>query len=316
MKKKCQCYNLNGEGGGSPCLIEDIHTHDGLVWLDMGVGNVSKILDQFDHKPPLVKEVLSAKEPRPRAIIQGDSLLASFRGVNLNAGSNPEDMVSVRVWISGNVIVTSHKRKLLAIKELEQSLANGTGPKNSAEFLEMLLALLIEKTSDVVSKIGDALDAIGDNLTEAQSQNGRSEVNEMRRRIIQLRRYLAPQREALTRIQPSKLSWLDETHLMHMREVTDSCTRVLEDMDSERERATVLYEEFFALSQEVINQKMYLLTIVAVIFMPLSFLTGLLGINVGGIPGAEYRYGFIIVCLILFFTFLGQWWFLRRRRWV
>jgi zinc transporter len=77
-------------------------------------------------------------------------------------------------------------------------------------------------------------------------------------------------------------------------------TRYLEDLDAARERAAVTQEELVSRLSEQMDNRMYVLSVVAAIFLPLGFLTGLLGINVGGIPGAEYKAAFAIFC-----TFLG-----------
>ena len=113
-----------------------------------------------------------------------------------------------------------------------------------------------------------------------------------------------------------KISWLTDKNLLHFREIADANTRLLEDLAASKERANILYESLFAMAQEAMNQKMYILAIVAVIFMPLSFLTGLFGINVGGIPGRAYRYAFWIFCAVLFVILIAQFYWLRRRRWL
>lgn len=307
---------INQDGSVIVLSENDFSTYNGLVWIRLNLNTAHTFLKKMGTIPALVKAILLAKETRPRTLAYDNTLIATFRGVNLNPGSVPEDMVSVRVWMKENLIITVHNRPLASISDIEKALRESLGPKTVAEFLQTLLRTLIDKSAEVVSALGDRLDHVEDILSEKPDSTHRSLLNDMRRRLILLRRYLLPQRDAITRIPVDKLSWLTDVDLMHLREISDASTRLLEDLDAERERANVIHEELFAVAQEALNKKMYLLTIVAVIFMPLSFITGLLGINVGGIPGATFRYGFFVVCLLLFSIFLCQFMYLKRKRWI
>ncbi|OGT67728.1 MAG: hypothetical protein A3H43_04465 [Gammaproteobacteria bacterium RIFCSPLOWO2_02_FULL_42_9] len=313
-KKSIQLVQLSGNGGAVEISLEQLNLQQGLVWIWLDLTTVKQFLNQIKSNSPLVEEVLSAKATRPRTLAQNDALLATFRGVNLTKGSKPEDMVSIRLWMHKNMIVTVQHHDSTILSDIHASLCNGIGPKDASEFLEELLYEIVDKSAEVVSALGNKLDHIEDGMTENFEKINRIELNHIRRRIILLRRYLIPQREAINRIPADKLSWMNEINLMHLREITDASTRILEDIDAERERSTLIHEELFAMAQEAMNKKIYLLSMVAVIFMPLGFITGLLGINVGGIPGASFRFGFATVCLVLLVVFGLQLIFLKKKR--
>lgn len=92
---------------------------------------------------------------------------------------------------------------------------------------------------------------------------------------------------------------LNEASRVHVRELTERTSRFVEDIDSARDRAAITQEELNNRLSEQMNKAMYLLSIVAAIFLPLGLITGLLGINVGGIPGAENKLSFLIVTVFL-----------------
>jgi len=100
------------------------------------------------------------------------------------------------------------------------------------------------------------------------------------------------------------------------RELAERVTRFVEDLDAVRERALVTQEEIASRLAEQMNARMYVLSLVAGVFLPLGLLTGLLGINVGGMPGEHSPLAFWIVCLILVATGAGLVWGLRRLRWL
>lgn len=143
----------------------------------------------------------------------------------------------------------------------------------------------------------------------------RSQLSVLRRTAISLRRYLSPQREALSRLLTERLPWLDEGARIELREVSDRLTRYVEDLDEARDRTAVTQEELANRLAEQMNSKMYLLSIIAAIFLPLGFLTGLLGINVGGIPGAESKMGFVLFVLILVAVVVAQVAYFKKKKW-
>ncbi|MCF6765824.1 zinc transporter ZntB [Thiotrichales bacterium 19S3-7] len=313
--KKVAVFSLDGQGSAIELSEFRWQEHKQLTWIRLELASARDFLKQSNISP-LAISILTARDTRPRTFMFDDYLLGSFRGVNLNKSSEPEDMISVRVLIKDNLIITVQRRNLFTTNEIENLLINQAGPKNSAEFLELFLATLTDKSSDVSSKIDTELDEIEDEIHAQVKLIDRHTLNDMRRRIISLRRYLVPQREAINRINSDKLSWLTVTDTFRLQEVSDTCVRIIEDLDAMCERASVLHEELFAITQEKINQKMYLLSLVAVVFMPISFITGLLGINVGGIPGDQFGYGFIIVCCILAVIVCFQLFYLRKKRWI
>jgi zinc transporter len=149
-----------------------------------------------------------------------------------------------------------------------------------------------------------------------ESHELRPMLASIRRDAIYLRRYMAPQREAIARLQSEKISWLADEDRVRLREVYDRLTRYLEDLDAARERAAVTQEELISRLSEQMDNRMYVLSIVAAIFLPLGFLTGLLGINVGGIPGAEYKASFAVFCMLLVGLIIVEIIIFRRKKWM
>jgi zinc transporter len=263
----------------------------------------------------VVAETLLAPETRPRSLVHGDGLLVILRGVNLNPGADPEDMVSVRIWMAGNRIISSGQRKLLSIDDLCREIEQGSGPASQGEFLGRLGELMADRIGDVVSDIDYVVDGLETELFNAEPHELRYALANVRRRNVALRRYLAPQRDALTRLVTERSPLIDDQVRIQLHELTDRMTRYIEDLDAARDRATVTQEELLNRLAEQTNRRMYLLTMVAAIFMPLSFVTGLLGINVGGIPGADNSRGFLIVTGLLAVISAAQWIYFRWRKW-
>jgi zinc transporter len=149
--------------------------------------------------------------------------------------------------------------------------------------------------SDTVDNFEDEVMALEDRVLSDAASTLRYDLALLRKQTIAIRRYLAPQREALNRLITEKLSWLTSSYQMQLREISDRLVRHIEDIDAVRERAALAQEELLSLVSEQMNERMYVLSLVAAIFLPLGFFTGLMGINVGGMPGVENDEAFWVV---------------------
>ena len=262
---------------------------NGLIWVhvDRAADQAKTWLQNESGLDSLVTENLLAEETRPRALEMEGNLMVNLRGVNLNPGANPEDMVSLRLWLEPERIVTSRQRRLMAINDIREHIDRGRGPKDSGDFLVEVAGRLVNRMSPVIEALDEAEDDLEDQMVTGGRQEIRAKLAELRRQAISLRRYLAPQREAMSRILGEPIEWLDARHKARLREISDRTMRYVEDMDAIRERAAVIQDEVANRVSESINKNMYMLAIVATILLPLGFVTGLLGINVDGLPGSK-----------------------------
>ncbi|MDO6424843.1 zinc transporter ZntB [Saccharophagus degradans] len=297
-------YLLDGKGGGKSMTAEEItqwQPSDGLLWvhLDYSVEGAPEWIFAQKDLPNVCAQALLHEETRPRATLVGSGILMSLRGVNLNPSADPEDMVSIRVYADKNRIISTRHRRLLTVADIVTSLDENRGPKDSGEFIQALVRGLTLRMETTIDMLEERTDDLEDTVIAGGKNGLRSELSAVRRAAIMLRRYLAPQREALSRLCGEQAPWLTETHRIGLRETSDHLLRLLENLDSARDRAAVVQEELVNHMSEQMNQRMYVLSLVAAIFLPLGFLTGLLGINVGGIPGAENNQAFFWFIAIL-----------------
>ena len=288
----------------------------GLLWLhfDIKEDETKNWLLADELLPEVVSAALLASETRPRANTIGDGVLLSLRGVNLNPGADPVDMVSISLWIEANRIISTRRRRLLSVDDVVDSLDEH--PLTGAGDMVVRLAdRLVRRTSDVIDRLDDHISNLEDHAAQQSDKLNRTELADLRRDAIALRRYLAPQREALSQLHRGDFSWLTDTDKLNLREVGDRLILYLEDLDAFRERASVLQTELASRLSEQLNQRMYVLSIVAAMFLPLGFLTGLLGINLGGIPGAQSPFGFMIFSLLMLVIIGLQLWFFTKKSW-
>ncbi|MEZ5872970.1 MAG: zinc transporter ZntB [Nitratireductor sp.] len=304
-------FRFDGKGGGIEIPVSDAIAafakpeplsgkrarQRGFVWLHCLRGSAPALQLAADNViDPLVMETLSADETRPRTIVYGDdSVLINLRGVNLNPGSEPEDMVSVRFWMTSAAVLGIWVRPLIATLELVTAIRKGHCPATPGELIARLSLRIADNMEPVIGELGERIDAL-----ELVSVNGstvphRRELAELRRSSIALRRFMSPQRDAITTLEIEDLTWLRERDRSRLREASDRIMRMNEELEMVRERASVVHDEIMDARAERMNRQMVILSVVAAIFLPLSLLAGMLGMNVGGIPGLHDPHAFLVI---------------------
>lgn len=314
-------YHLDGEGSGQRTNAETALVTpptEGFTWVHIHSDSPHAASWLQQHKiDSRIVAAVTASESRPRAIPLGSGYLITLRGVNGNPGADPEDMVSLRLWFSDRLIISARrsKRRLLSVEDVRQNIELGSGPRTTGQAVTMI-------TERIATRIADVVDDIDDELTEVESTLGDVHISEARQRLrisrrqtAAIRRYLAPQRVALDTLFRNNDALTErESHALQTQ--SDRITRFVEDLDLARERALVLQGELQDRIAEEQNQRMYVLSIVAAIFLPLSFLTGVFGMNVAGLPGTENPGAFLlltIAMLILAVILMG---YMRWRKWL
>lgn len=267
--------------------------------------------------PDLAVKGLMADETRPRISSFDGGYLIILRGVNMHPEANPEDMISIRLWVTDNLVVSVYRRQLLAVEEMKAEIANKDIPKDPGAFLARLASKLLIRIQSVVSAEDELLDEVEESLIQENDLMAlRHQLTRLRTEAITLRRYITPQREVMNALINIDRKWMNTEDQTSLRESLDNITRLVENLDLIRERAGILQDEIGNRYNDKINKNMYVLSLVATIFLPLGFLTGLLGINVGGIPGAENPLAFYIFCAILIIITGGAITFFRIKKWV
>jgi zinc transporter len=312
---------FDGKGGATPFDSENISVKDkskNLKWVNLDATHPDTrtwLQSEISHLDLFITEALMEDETRPRMTQINDGVLLILRGVNLNDNADPEDMVSIRLWVDEHRIISVRKRRLKTVVDISEKLKLGKGPKNSGEFVCMLVSGLFAKMGPVLTALDETTDNVEEQILENADKSLREAITGIRKDAIMLRRYMAPQRDAIGQLRMCDVDWLSDTNKRQLQEAYNNVTRYVEDLDAIRERAQIVKDELTNILADRLNKNMYILSVIAAIFLPLGFLTGLLGINVGGLPGANNDYAFAMFSLILVFLVFMQVLIFKKLKW-
>lgn len=259
---------------------------------------------------------MTSDETRPRAFREGEALVATLRGINFNPGAEPEDMISMQVWSDGERLITLRRHPLQTPRDVLAQVDRGHGPPDAGATITLLAELLIGRMSQSIVDMNRVLDTLEETDPDEMAESMLTQISIIRRNCLGLKRHMAPQHEALEQISRDAPAWFEDHDRREIAESIARLRRYLDDIDISKESAVVLQDEIRSRSAASSEHATYMLTIVAGIFLPLGFLTGLLGINVGGMPGMDdpHAFWFVVVgCVILMVGLVA---IFRRLRWL
>ena len=312
---------INGDGTATMLegqSISDTAESVDLAWvhLDMNSPKAREwLLSEVDYLDDIIVDALLAEETRPRILEHEDGCMLILKGANFNTNADPEDMISIRMWVDAHRIISVQRRQLKTIGDILQMLKDGHGPQDSGDFIAVLANRLFERMEPVLADLDDRTDNIEERIIEDPDVKERSDISELRKEAIHFKRHILPQREVLKALKISEVTWMDEHNRRHLQESLDRAIRYVEDLDAVRERAQVIKDELVNVLSDRMNRNMYVLSVIAAIFLPLGFLTGLLGINVGGIPGADNPAAFWIFIMMMSVIVALQIYIFKKLKW-
>ena len=279
-------------------------TRKGVLWTHMCAlhDDTSIWLQEQTDLDELVINAMLAAETRPRILVRKEGVMIILRAMNLHEGEPPEDMISLRLWIDGKRIITTRRRDIMSIEDMKGFMDTNNPPKSSGEFLTMITDRVYERMEPYIDDLEDRVAATEEVFAKNKGHTKWDDAGLIRTRIAIFRRYIMPQKIVLEGLIKAKYDWLSEEDVEHLVESHDRVTRYIEILNDIKDRTQILIDEINRHQDAKLNMTSYLFSVAATIFLPLGFLTGLMGINIGGMPGVEEEgafWVFTVVCVVL-----------------
>lgn len=263
--------------------------------------------------PEAVIEAMLTQDTRSTFQILGpDSFMMVIRGVNLNEGAEPDDMLSLRVLLHQGSLITLRKRPFKAIQTVRERLAQGQGADSLPQLLIDVIAALHQRIDIALDETEQVIDELEQELY-TNHQLPQHTLTTMHRRLVKLNRFLQPQAAALHQAEQADLSFFNSVQ-QQLTNQKEAVHRITEALEALQQHVWMLREHLQQNMAEHMNRNTYWLSLIAGIFLPLGFLTGLLGVNVGGIPGTESPLAFTLLCVSLLVVGVAEFILLRRLR--
>jgi zinc transporter len=312
-------YIVRGGKVETPPLKQALGIRADLVWIHLTTNDerAKAWLGGEAGLSPYVTEALTAAETRPRCDSVGEGAVINLRGLSSETLAASDPLASIRMYAHGGCVFSVTRKALNALHPVREQVEAGS-ILDPGDLIAALAQAITEELDPMVAELGDSLDDCEEQLVGGHVFELRRQVNHTRSQAIGYRRFLYPQRTALEKLAGIPGDWLSEDDRLHLSAAADRAARMAEELESIRERAALTHETLTDLRSEQIDQRSLIIAIVAMVFLPLTFITGLLGMNVAGIPFAHEPWAFwgvfwfcVAIAVVITAYFVRRHWFQR-----
>ena len=261
-------------------------------------------------------ELMFGAASKSRSIILDDKalLLLSLPGTGADPEATSKQLMAI--WLEPKRVIITSELKVLDVLNIERWQKSHHAPVSPADLVARLGLRSADRVEPVIEKLGDGLDAIEEQLLGRSIQDSRKKLTHVRHKIIALRRLIWPQRDVLNTLEIEDLSFFTTRDRARLRESSARLERLGNELQVLSERAALVHEQIIDTRAEQMNKTMLLLTAVTVILMPLTVISGILGMNVAGIPYADSPYAFWVVAGVLAAIGVALYVLMRRVKWL
>jgi zinc transporter len=281
-----------------------------FLWLHFNLANASteKWLRENSQSPEEFYESLHQGSRSTRIEHADQHLIAVINDVLHDFTFDPSEIATLWLNVGRDIMISARRKPLKSVDHLRNAVNAGEIFLSPMELLTHLLRDQADVLTGIVRDATAKIDEVEDHLLAERLSRKRANLGELRRLLVRLQRLLAPEPAALFRLLQKPPGWMADSDVHELRQSTEEFSVVLSDMASLQERIKLLQEEIAAHVGEQNSRSLFVLTIVTVLALPINITTGLMGMNVGGIPWGQNDFGFwIVVALVSLITLIGAW---------
>ncbi len=279
---------------------------------------IERLGEHFGLHPLLQEDILNT-EQRPKIEDYGEYLFIVAKMLTpLESGTGVE-MEHLSLVIGGNFVFTFQEDIGDVFDGIRDHLRNGTGRirKLGPDYLAYLLIdAVVDGYYVALERIGEKIDSIEERVIENPTPAASHDIHTLKREMVYLRRAIWPLREIVATLERGQSPLIDEATTVYLRDIYDHTIQIIDTVETFRDILSGMLDIYLSSLTNRLNEVMKVLTIIATIFIPLTFITGVYGMNFRFMPELEWRYGYPIVILGCVLIAGGMIVYFHRRKWL
>ncbi|OHX14165.1 magnesium/cobalt transporter CorA [Chromobacterium sphagni] len=292
-----------------------------VLWLNVyGLSDADAIQavgERFGLHPLVQEDILNARQ-RPKLEEYDDYLFLACRVFDYQGGGRLQSDQMYLVLGDGFVL-TFQERPTGVFEQVRDRLRKGRGAlrKRGADYLAYsLLDAIIDDYFGVLGQFNDKVERTDSQLLQGRDNGVLRQIQRLKRDCLKLRRALMPLREVLLSLNRGEQERFADDTRVYLRDAYDHVVHVLESLEMSREMVGDMMDLYLSTQSHRLNLQMRVLTVITMIFMPLTLIAGIYGMNFENMPELKWRYGYYLVLLAMAAISAGMGWWFWRRRWI
>ena len=261
-------------------------------------------------------DLITVPSTRSRCTVLDDKALVVLRVAR--PGAEPEDVGRqlLSLWLERGRVIVAAELNIVDFLGIAQWQRTRHAPISPADLVARLALRAADRIEPLTERLGDQLDEVEEELVMERLTDSRAKLATLRRTLINMRRLVWPQRDVLTTLEIEDLSFFTERDRIRLREAAQRTARLGDEMQTLSERAGLVHEQLLDQRSEQMNRNMLILAAATVVLMPLTVISGVLGMNVAGIPFADSPWAFWVVTGSLLVMGVSIYLWMHRLKWL
>ncbi|MEN9419351.1 MAG: hypothetical protein RI988_2971 [Pseudomonadota bacterium] len=288
---------------------------EGFIWVHLNLSHAATVhwLRAHAGLSERFHEEIEGGSRSARIDRDGEGLLAVLNDVTYDFEFGARDVETLWMSVRQRLVVSVRKRPLRAVDHLRNDVRAGARLDNSIDLLDRLMQLQADELQRILRASSERLDDVEDEVLSAHQVLPVRELAGMRRLLVRLQRLLTPEPAALARVIARPPGWMGDQDVPHLTQAYEEFTLVLRDIAALQDRVRLLQDECSTRLAEQTGRSVFTLTMVTVLALPINLISGMFGMNVGGIPLADHTSGFLLMVLAIGCVTGVIAWLVRRR---
>lgn len=303
--------------------LKQLRNTELITWINVdGLSDihiVESIGQELNIHPLVLEDILSTHQ-RPKLEEYDNFLYLVIKGISLSQEKNFNlQYEQISILLLANYVVTFKEKADDTFDPIYSHLQNPNGRLRQfgSDYLAyVILDTIVDEYFVVEDNLDEIIDPLEDNILFNSNKEMLQTVQQIRRGLISMKRNISPLRELLATIQRADTPLLQEKTLRYYGDVYDHVLRVTDSLESYRERISAMHDIYLSSISNKLNETMKILTIFASIFIPLTFIAGIYGMNFEYMPELKWRWGYPAVWAVFIMTSAGLLIFFKRKKWM
>src|SRR5579859_672070 len=306
-------------------LQEVLHDPHALIWLDIlgDCGSQETFLQEVFEISPITLQTMSEERERAKFNEQEKYFYLVMHGMSFDIQTNEAETPKLDIIFGKNFMITSHRESLSWLDSLfkegqEMSRDEHLMSRGIAFLLYAFLDTLVDSYFPILDDIDGIIDDLEDVTVNSTSNEVQVRIFHIKRSIAQMRRVISPQVEVANALVARAGKFIPAKAEPYFADVHDHLIRAFEVLDSYRDLMSGMLDVYLTTVSNRLNVVMKQLTIIATIFMPITFITGVFGQNFGHLPQVEHDNGYLFWIVLAFMGLITvlQIWYFKKRAWL
>lgn len=296
-------FTLHDSGPAQPLRWDPRLQPDGglPLWLHFNLADTraTKWIESCEMLPEDARELLLAHDTHVRHEVAGHGLALVIGDLHHDFDGDPEGFGTLRVYVDKHVLITGRRHPLKTVDDLRRTVSAGLEVATTGDLFAKLIEALAETFQRVVKNLADGVDESEDEILAGRVHDQGTELGSVRRLIARLRRHVNGGRQALTQGVSQAYRWTASGDVSDIRQAVEHLDSIAQDLELVQERARLLQEEIAARLGEATNRNLYVLSVMTTVLLPINLITGIFGMNTGGLPWAQDPHGFFRAVIVM-----------------